>query len=158
MGFTEQDADLVGVPPDLDLPVDQLYRQTYKKRVIVDLGAHGYLELARQRGIQHLVTKLVNLELVGDKNDIVYVVVRAELQLEGEDKEWNAYGDASTVDSDERPTSVAETRAIRRVVQKALGIRVAKTGQKSQSSPSQGSSGEGEYRRTKKKMEKEGEW
>lgn len=124
MSLTAEDADLV-FPDDLDLeiPEDQLYRQKFSGKTIVDLQADGYLELARQVGIVSLTSTVIDLFETDD--GVLYAAVEASIKLENSDQEWNAYGDADSADTDpEQVLRVAETRAQRRVCKKALGIRV----------------------------------
>jgi len=151
--YTAEDADLEGIPDDVDLSKveDQLYKESYKRRESVILQHDGWIGLMHQRGVELFQTDLKELVVIGDS--VVHAVVSAALKWEGGDKTYVAYGDRDSTTADDKVVSYAETAAEKRVIRKALGIRITsrQPGGKSQSKKKQGDEGSGASKSEKPK-------
>jgi len=116
-------------PRHLDIPEQCWYRMEFGDSVQWDLDREGHEELARQAGMVELTSEVAAHGVDGE--GIVYVVVEATLKLDHDEHggEYTAVQGADTASQQVREpdyvSGVAESRAIKRVVKRALGIRSA---------------------------------
>lgn len=118
-------------PENVDIPEQSWYRIDFGGNTVWDLDREGYEYLARQRGMDRLESEVV---ATGAREGVLYASVRAELELPKPQhkNETETYAAVSGADETsqqvrdpEHVWSVAESRAIKRVVKRALGVRDA---------------------------------
>jgi len=118
-------------PENVDIPEQSWYRIDFGDSVVWDLDREGYEYLAEQRGMTRLESEVV---ATGTYEGVLYASVRAELEIPrpNHKSETRAFAAVSGADETsqqvrdpEHVWSVAESRAIKRVVKRALGIRDA---------------------------------
>lgn len=118
-------------PENVDVPEQSWYRIDFGDNVVWDLDREGHEHLARQRGMERLESEVV---ATGTYEGVLYASVRAELEIKepqhkNKTKTYAAVSGADEtsqqVRDPEHVWSVAESRAIKRVVKRALGIRDA---------------------------------
>ncbi len=113
-------------PGGLDLPENNWYRMEFGDTVAWDIDREGHEYMARQSGATSLTSNVVS---TGTAEGVLYAAVEAELTLEldGEEQTYRAVSGADAtsqqVRDPEHVWSVAESRAVKRVVKRALGIR-----------------------------------
>jgi|APHM01.1.fsa_nt_gi hypothetical protein len=116
-------------PENVDVPEQSWYRIDFGGNVVWDLDREGHEHLARQQGMVRLESEVV---ATGTYEGVLYASVRAELELaepqhKNTTKTFAAVSGADEtsqqVRSPEHVWSVAESRAIKRVVKRALGVR-----------------------------------
>jgi len=116
-------------PENVDIPEQSWYRIDFGDSVVWDLDREGYEYLAEQRGMTRLESEVV---ATGTYEGVLYASVRAELEIPrpNHKSETRAFAAVSGADETsqqvrdpEHVWSVAESRAIKRVVKRALGIR-----------------------------------
>jgi hypothetical protein len=118
-------------PENVDIPEQSWYRIDFGDNVVWDLDREGHEYLAEQRGMIRLESEVV---ATGTYEGVLYASVRAELEIprpnhKNETRTFAAVSGADEtsqqVRDPEHVWSVAESRAIKRVVKRALGIRDA---------------------------------
>lgn len=117
-------------PADVEIPEQHWYRIDFGGDVMHDLEREGHEYLARQCGMIGLNSEVA---ASGTMDGIHHAAVEATLELarDGEIETYTAIGGADTasqqVRDPEHVFSVAESRAVKRVVKRALGIRSAES-------------------------------
>ena len=117
-------------PGDVEVPEQHWYRIDFGGDVMHDLDREGHVYLARQRGMIGLNSEVA---ASGTNDGIHHAAIESTLEIvEGGDVEtYTAIGGADTasqqVRDPEHVFSVAESRAIKRAVKRALGIRSAQS-------------------------------
>jgi len=131
-------------PEGLDIPEDNWYRIEFGGNVVWDLDREGHVYLARQYGMVSLKSEITS---TGTSEGILYAAVEAELEVNPDQTETALSGQSGgdgpstetyravsgadetsqQVRDPEHVWSVAESRAIKRVVKRALGIRSVDT-------------------------------
>lgn len=128
-------------PENVDVPEQSWYRIDFGDTVVWDLDREGHEHLARQRGMMRLESEVV---ATGTYEGVLYASVRAELEMpkEGHKNTTETYAAVSGADETsqqvrdpEHVWSVAESRAIKRVVKRALGIRDAEQSRDPETGP-----------------------
>lgn len=115
-------------PEAVDIPEQCWYRMEFGDSVQWDLDREGHEELARQVGMSSLTSRLA---AHGVDEGIVYCMVESTLVIpDGEfSGEYTSLQGADTASRQVREpdyvSGVAESRAVKRVVKRALGIRSA---------------------------------
>lgn len=115
-------------PSDAEIPPEQHWYQIEFSggTTIWDMNREGHLYLARQFGLEAIESEVA---ATGDSEGLLYASVTAALTLDG--KRFEAVGGADEssqqVRDPEHVWSVAETRAIKRAVKRAVGVRDADT-------------------------------
>lgn len=127
-------------PDGLEIPEDNWYRIEFGGNVVWDLDREGHVYLARQYGMVSLKSEITS---TGTSEGILYAAVEAELEVDPDQTESDLSGPmggssptretyravsgadetSQQVRDPEHVWSVAESRAIKRVVKRALGIR-----------------------------------
>lgn len=112
-------------PDDLDVDESDFYRMKFGDTERYDLDWNSHVDLAHQRGLEQVDARIHDSGVDGD--GVRYAAVRAEVVVEGE--AFAALGGADEtsqqVRDPEHVWSVAESRALKRAVKKALNIRPA---------------------------------
>jgi len=117
-------------PSGLDIPEQHWYRIDFGGDVMHDLDREGHVYLARQYGMVALNSEVT---ASGTNDGIHHAAVEATLEVsrDGGVEAYTAIGGADTasqqVRDPEHVFSVAESRAVKRAVKRALGIRSAKS-------------------------------
>ncbi len=117
-------------PPELDIPEQHWYRIDFGGDVMHDLDREGHVYLARQYGMIGLNSEVA---ASGTNDGIHHAAAEATLEVvrDGDVETYTAIGGADTasqqVRDPEHVFSVAESRAVKRAVKRALGIRSAES-------------------------------
>jgi len=117
-------------PSEVDIPEESWYRMDFGGSAQWDLDREGHEEIARQYGMIGL-----NSELVGHgiNDGILYATAESciEIVRDGDVETHTAVSGADTASQQVREPdyvfSVAESRAIKKVVKRALGVRSAES-------------------------------
>jgi hypothetical protein len=115
-------------PAGLEIPEQHWYRIDFGGDVMHDLNREGHVYLARQHGMIGLNSEVA---ASGTMDGIHHAAVEATLEVvrDGDVETYTAIGGADTasqqVRDPEHVFSVAESRAVKRAVKRALGIRSA---------------------------------
>lgn len=114
-------------PDDVEPPDQSWYRMSFGDREVWDMDKHGHVEVARQVGLDSIETNIADSDT--DSDGVRYAAVEATVSLNGET--FAAVGGADStsqqVRDPEHVWSVAETRALKRAIKRAVGIRPADT-------------------------------
>jgi hypothetical protein len=114
-------------PEGLEIPDQHWYQIDFGGDVMHDLDREGHLFLAEQCGLESMQT---DIAAHGSDDGVLYACATAEARFDDGDV-WKAVGGADAasqqVRDPEHTFSVAATRAIKRVVKNALGIRSAES-------------------------------
>lgn len=115
-------------PADLNIPEQNWYRMEFGDSVAWDLDREGHEYLARQYGMVSLESHVAT---TGESGEIVYAAAESTLTIETPDgtETYTAVQGADTASQQVREPDyvwgVAESRAVKRAVKRALGIRSA---------------------------------
>lgn len=115
-------------PDDVDVPEQSWYRMDFSGREVWDMDKHGHIEVARQVGLDSIQTKVTSSGT--DDEGVRYAAVEATVGIDGEPYEAVGGADSTSqqVRNPEHVWSVAETRALKRAIKRAVGIREAGDG------------------------------
>lgn len=114
-------------PDAVDVPEQNWYRLEFAGDVTWDIDREGHEYMARQMDCTDICSSVVE---TGSTDGILYAAVESELVMfDGATFRAVSGADAASqqVRDPEHVFSVAESRAIKRVVKRALGIRSAET-------------------------------
>jgi hypothetical protein len=116
------------IPDHIEVPDANWYRMEFGDSVTWDIDRPGHEYMARQHGMDSLESSVAG---TGTADGVLYATVEAELVVtrEGKTETYCAVSGADAtsqqVRDPEHVWSVAESRAVKRVVKRALGIRGA---------------------------------
>lgn len=113
-------------PDDVEVPSEPWFRIPFgDDDEVRDMSWHGHVDVAHQQGIDQLQTEVADSGI--DDDGIRYAAVKASVVIDGTRYESLAGADEASrqVRDPEHVWSVAESRAVKRAVKKALNIRPA---------------------------------
>lgn len=111
-------------PEGIDVPEEPWYRFTLGDTTVEDMNWSGHIDVAHQVGLDQLDTEVVASGVV---DGLLYAAVKVTAVIDGQ--RFSSIGGADVasnqVKDPEHVFSVAESRAIKRAVKRALNIRAA---------------------------------
>lgn len=108
------------VPDDVDVPEDVFFRAKIDGETVELLGWEGYVDIARQSGMTGFDAHVDATGIDGD--GIPYAAVRARVWFG--DEAYDAIGSTDSLTNGlEDMVSTAQSRALKRAIRIALGIR-----------------------------------